>query len=437
MNLPFYIAKRYLFSKKSTNAINIISGIAGVAMLACTMALVLVLSVFNGLEGLVISLYNTFNPDLKITADIGKVFEADSILLQKIKTIEGVKAVSCVLEENALLQYRDKNLFGRLKGVDDNFTQVSKIDTAIIDGEYKLKSTLQEEYYRAHAAYDSTYLPDKADLPDRPLTFAVLGLGVQGRLGMSLAQQYPRLSIFMPLRNADAASVQIEHAYKEEVAYSAGVFSLQQEFDEKYVLLPLYFVRQLLDYTGNEVSALEISTIPNASISAIKRTLAELPELKNTQIKDRYQQDEALYKVMRTEKWVVYIILTFMLILAAFTIVGALSMLVIEKKHDIGILKAMGASNHLIRKIFLLEGFLLAFLGASGGAFIAVIVCMVQQNFGLIKLQGNSFLVEAYPVSMHLSDFVMIAVTVLIISLAAAYFPAQRATAQSDLRQEE
>lgn len=406
-------------------------------MLACTMALILVLSVFNGLEELVTSLYNTFNPDLKITADIGKVFDADSLLLQKIKNIEGVKAVSCVLEENALLQYRDKNLFGRIKGVDDNFTEVSNIDTAIIDGEYKLNSSLQEEYYRAHAAYDSSYLTNKNELPDQPLTFAVMGLGVQGRLGMSLSRQYPRLSIFMPMRNADASSVQIEHAYKEEVAYSAGVFSIQQDFDEKYVLLPLQFVRQLLDYSGREVSALEISLHSAGQSASVKRALAQLMPPDKFHIKNRYEQDEALYKVMRTEKWVIYIILTFMLILAAFTIVGALSMLVIEKKHDIGILKAMGANNGLIRKIFLLEGFLLAFSGAFSGAVLAVIICLVQQHFGIIKLQGNSFLVEAYPVSMHLSDFVLIGLTVLFISLLAAYFPAQRATSQNDLRQEE
>jgi lipoprotein-releasing system permease protein len=437
--LALLIARRYLFSKKTTNAINIISGISMFGMFGGTMALIVVLSVFNGFEELVTSLYNTFNPDLKITPREGKVFVPDETQWAKLQQIEGVKAISKVLEENAFFKYHENGDFGRLKGVDTNFIHVSALDTAIIEGEYKLNGKLSNYYneqYRQNYG-DTVFIPNTTDTTaDRLLNYAVMGYILQAKLGISLEQNFAGLKVFMPLRTGDAATTSIENAYKQETIYAAGVFSIQQDLDSKYVIVPINFVRELLQYEQNEVSALEISIQKNADVQQVKQQVKAL--LGDAfKVRDRYEQDEALYKVMRTEKLAVYIILVFMLILAAFNMVGSLSILVIEKKQDIGILKAMGATKRFIEQIFLLESLLLAFIGASAGIALAVIICLAQQYFKIIKIQGNSFLIDAYPVRMYLSDFIWVALAVFVIAFIAAYVPAKRAAEQSQLLQTE
>lgn len=379
-------------------------------MLVGTAALILVLSVFNGFEDLVVSLYDTFNPDLKITAKEGKVFVPDSIQWENIEKIEGVEAVSYTLEENALLKYRDDNDFiARLKGVDDRYIDVSQVDTAIIDGDFALKNG--------------------------QTNFAVLGVGVAGLLGVNVHNEFAALKVFMPIRDKAISRTRPESAFTQSLIYPVGVFAIQQDFDSKYTIVPLRFMRQLLNYE-KEVSGVEIALAATANVADVQSQVQRI--LGDTYwVKDRYQQDEFLYKVMRTEKWAVYLILTFILLVAAFNMVGSLSMLVIEKKRDIGILKAMGATKQFIRRLFLTEGVLLAMVGGMLGMFLAFVLCVLQQKFALLKLQGESFLIEAYPVSMRLGDFVLVFVTVSIIAILASVFPANRAAEQSQLLQEE
>ncbi|MBK9461673.1 MAG: ABC transporter permease [Sphingobacteriales bacterium] len=411
MNLAWLFAQRYFVARKSTNAINIIAAVSVIGMMVGTMALLLVLSVFNGFEDLVTSLYNSFNPDLKVEARIGKTFEVDSSTIYKLEHLPGIKAVSEVLEENALMRYNDKDMVGRLKGVDDKFIDVSGIDSTIVGGKYMLTDA------------DS-------------LNYAVVGLGIQAMLGVNIANQFSNLQIYMPRREGKVSTTSPENAFKQQVIYPIGVYAIQQDFDAKYTIVPLQFMRNLLDYDTPQVSALEIALLPNANMATVQTTVEQLLG-KNFKVSDRYQQDEFLYKVMRTEKWAVYLILTFILIIAAFNIVGSLSMLVIEKKHDLGILRAMGANSQFIRRVFMLEGILLGGVGGFMGMLLAFVICLAQQHFKLLRLAGDTFLIDAYPVSMRWFDFLMVGITVIVIALLAAYFPAQRATQQRELLQVE
>jgi lipoprotein-releasing system permease protein len=411
MNLAWLFAQRYFVARKSTNAINIIAAVSVIGMMVGTMALLLVLSVFNGFEDLVTSLYNSFNPDLKVETRIGKTFEVDSSTIYKLEQLPGVKAVSEVLEENALLRYNDKDMVGRLKGVDDKFIDVSGIDSTIVGGKYMLTDA------------DS-------------LNYAVVGLGIQAMLGVNIDNQFSRLEIYMPRREGKVSTTSPENAFKQQVIYPIGVYAIQQDFDAKYTIVPLQFMRNLLDYDTPQVSALEIALLPNANMATVQTAVEQLLG-KDFKVADRYQQDEFLYKVMRTEKWAVYLILTFILIIAAFNIVGSLSMLVIEKKHDLGILRAMGANSQFIRRVFMLEGILLGGVGGFMGMLLAFVICLAQQHFKLLRLAGDTFLIDAYPVSMRWFDFLMVGITVIIIALLAAYFPAQRATQQGELLQVE
>jgi lipoprotein-releasing system permease protein len=411
MNLAWLFAQRYFVARKSTNAINIIAAVSVIGMMVGTMALLLVLSVFNGFEDLVTSLYNSFNPDLKVEARIGKTFEVDSSTIYKLEHLPGIKAVSEVLEENALLRYNDKDMVGRLKGVDDKFIDVSGIDSTIVGGKYMLTDA------------DS-------------LNYAVVGLGIQAMLGVNIDNQFSRLEIYMPRRQGKVSTTSPENAFKQQVIYPIGVYAIQQDFDAKYTIVPLQFMRNLLDYDTPQVSALEIALLPNANMVTVQTAVEQLLG-KDFKVADRYQQDEFLYKVMRTEKWAVYLILTFILIIAAFNIVGSLSMLVIEKKHDLGILRAMGANSQFIRRVFMLEGILLGGVGGFMGMLLAFVICLAQQHFKLLRLAGDTFLIDAYPVSMRWFDFLMVGITVIIIALLAAYFPAQRATQQGELLQVE
>ncbi|MEZ4885482.1 MAG: FtsX-like permease family protein [Chitinophagales bacterium] len=410
MNLAFHIAKRYLISKKSTNAINVISSVSVMGMIVGTMALILVLSVFNGFEDLVTSLYNTFNPHIKITPQEGKVFVPDSSKVLQIEALPQVAAVSMVLEENALLQYREENNFiARLKGVDDHFTQVSQVDTSLIDGSFILE--------------------------DGTIDYAVLGLGVQNILGVNIHNEFTPIKVYMPKRDVKVSQMRPETAFKQEIIYPSAVFAIQQDFDSRYAIVPMRFMRSLLNY-DKEVSAIEIALKDEAQAAHVKKQIVAILG-EGFDVKDRYEQDETLYKIMTAEKWVVYLILSFILIVASFNIIGSLSMLVIEKKHDIGILKAMGATKNFVRQVFFMEGVMLSLSGAIIGGTLATVICLIQQHFEVIKLQGASFLIDAYPVSMRIGDFVLVFVTVMVISVLASIVPAQRAAETSQLMKEE
>jgi lipoprotein-releasing system permease protein len=400
--LAFIFARRYLVSKKSSNAINLVSWISVAGIFVGSFGLILVLSVFNGFEGLVISLYNSFNPDFTITAREGKSFVPDSVLLQQITALPDVNAVSSVIEENALLTYQDRQYIATVKGVEENYGDVSGIDSAIFTGTFLLQE-------------------DQTEL-------AVLGIGIQQSLQVNYDDPFGFISVYIPKRAATTV-FNPEDAFNRELIRAAGSFAIQSEFDSKYILVPLGFARRL---TGlkKEVSALEIKLTARAEEKRIQQQLQALAG-ETLVVKNRLEQNETLYKVMQTEKWAVYAILTFILIIAAFNVVGSLSMLVIEKRKDITILKTMGADEAMVRLIFVMEGMLISLVGCAAGFLAALLIILAQQYFHLLKMGGGSFVIDAYPVVMKPADFLLVFATVMLIGWLAARLPSGRAATTS------
>jgi lipoprotein-releasing system permease protein len=405
LNLSLTIARRYLFAKKSTNAINIITGISMVGIAIGTAALILVLSVFNGFEDLIISLFSKFNPDVKVTATVGKTFEPDSLKLSQIKALPGVAMVSETLEEVAFFEYAGNQDFGIVKGVDDNYSRVSGIDSAIFIGQFKLTSG------------------------ERNL--AVMGRGVARNLEVDMEDPFATLGIFMAKREKTSG---LEQPFKKRVAYPSGSFSIQQEFDNQYVLVSLEFARDLLGAYG-EVSALEIRFKPGVdqkqALADIRRILGE-----DFQVKDRYQQDESFLKLMNIEKWMSFALLSLTLVLVAFNMIGSLWMIVLEKKADISILKSMGATEALVRNIFLGQGFLLCLFGLLMGLLLSFILYALQKIFGIVSIP-EGFVVDAYPISIWFFDVVAVAVVVMTIGIIASIPAARRASKVPALVREE
>lgn len=394
MNFSLYIAKRYLLARKSHTAINIISLISVIGVATGTMALVVVLSVFNGFDQLVRSLFNSFDPDLKITLVEGKVFSPDSAFLKQLGSINGVQAYSLILEENALLRYRDQQYIAIVKGVSENYQQVTGIDTMIVDGRFQLH---------------------KGDIPH-----AIVGQGVAYFLSMRLNFIDP-LMIYVPKRQK---SIQLnpESAFNRKFIYAAGIFAIEQDVDSKYLLVPLSFMRQLLNYTS-EVSAIELKLTPTSNLPTVQQQVQQLTG-SGFKVQNRLQQKELFYKIMKSEKWAIFFILSFILIVASFNIIGTLTMLIIEKSQDIKLLHALGVTRGGLRRIFLAEGMLVVSFGAIAGLALGAIICWVQIHFGLVQLNGSgSFIIDAYPVKMVASDFVLILGTVLTIGFLAAWYP--------------
>jgi len=400
MKLAFNIARRYLFGKKSTSAINLISMISATAMFCGAFALVVVLSVFNGFEGIVKSLYDSFNPDFKVSLTKGKIFETDQEVLERIRAIDGVDAVSLVLEELAVLRYGDKTTPCRMKAVDQEFRNVSGVDTTILRGQYILK--------------------------DRDIPYSVVGRGIEKALRIDVFSDFDKLDIFMPRRSAKK-KMNPEEAFNIRAIKPIGTFTIQEEFDKDYIFVPLSFGQEILDYQPNQVSSIEIAIADPDNSDAVQSQLKEILG-HDFDVKNRYEQEEFLYKVMKTEKWAVYFILSLILIVASFNIIGSLSMLVLEKSKDIAILKAMGGTKEFIRNIFLLEGVLLSITGSLLGMLAAFLFCAAQQKYGFIELHGDSLLLKAYPVEMQWPDFLLVFLTIIIITFVASYFPARKAS---------
>ena len=397
MNLPLLISRRYLFAKRSTNAINIITGISVLGMAIGTAALILVLSVFNGFEDLLSSLFGHFNPELKITPAKGKTFEVDSIALVKLRALPGVEVVSETLEEIAFFEHEGSQDFGVLKGVDSLFSKVNGIDsdTTLREGQY----LLQEEGHN----------------------YLVLGAGVRNKLSVNVSNPLATITVYMPEQRSGI----LDKPFKTRLATPIGTFAIQQEFDNDYVLTNLGFVRELLEASPNTVSALEIKCHSKANIAQIKQQARALLGEGFT-MKDRYEQNEAFFKVMQLEKWLGFAITSLMLLLMAFNTVGALWMIVLDKQRDISTLKSMGATDATIRYIFLLEGVLLTLLGMGIGLVLASGLYFAQKHWGLVTIP-EGFLVESYPIAMRVTDFLPVALTVLGIGLFASLIPARRA----------
>lgn len=396
-------ASRYFRAKKSTNAINIIAWVSVSAIAVGAGALIIILSVFNGFEGLVKSLYSTFYPSVKISAVTGKTITLTPAQLKQIAAVKGVADMTEVVEEKAVLRYGEGDqTIAILKGVDSNYNKVAAVDKSIARGKF---DTGDENAYKA-----------------------VLGIELEIALGVDVERDMTPVSVYLPRRNVKSVTTP-EDALGSGVLYPSGSFAIQQEFNSKYVITNIDFMRGLLGMNEDEMSALEVKGSPGLDDMVLKHRLQAILGNGYT-IETRYEQNQALYAIMQTERWAVYVIMSFILVIAAFNMIGSLYMLVMEKQKDITILKAMGARPLLITRIFLTEGMIIAGIGTLIGFVISILFCMGQQRFGWIKLEEESFLVSAYPVSMHVSDFILVSVTIIVIGVGASWYPATRAGKQ-------
>lgn len=398
MNVSLLIARRYFFSKNKKTFISLIANISMLGVGVGAMALVVVLSVFNGLEDLNRQLFKTFDSDLKVSAVQGKNFEWNDSLQAGIQVIEGVELVTQVIQENALLQYRNSRMVVNLKGVDDNFLKRSRLDSAIIEG--------------------------KLQLHHEGINYAVLGVGVQYTLSVSLQNEFTPLEVWYP-RNQKNFNLLAEDAFNRLNLMPGGVFTIEQQYDDGYVFVPLKFAQELFEY-GSRRTALEIQLKSGASVEKVQSKLKEVLGEKFL-VQNQDEQHASLLRAINIEKLFVFLTLSFIIAVASFNIFFSLSMLAIEKKADVKILYAMGAKPSLVRGIFLAEGGLVAFIGASVGLLLGLLLCWLQAEFGLVSMGTVSSLVEAYPVKTQFSDFALTAITVVVITLTASYFPARKA----------
>jgi lipoprotein-releasing system permease protein len=399
VKLSLYIAKRYLFAKKSRNAINIISAVSVTGVAVGTMALIIVLSVFNGLETLVSAIFNTFDPDIKITAEEGKSFIADTSRLRMLANVKGVSCFSLAIEENALIKYGDRQYIATIKGVDDSYAMVSGIDSSMWEGEFIVRN-------------------------EKGRQFAVPGMGVAKYLGLRVNFITP-LNIFVP-RRTGSTNFNAEDALHNKFIFPSGIYEVEKEYDSKYVYVPIEFARELTEL-DKAVSSIEIRFSGEADPGIVQKNIAKIFN-SGFVVQNRYEQQEIFYKVMRSERLAIFLILTLILLIASFNIIGSLTMLIIEKERDIEILKSLGADKNLIRSIFLIEGWLISIIGATAGIILGFLICWLQQTYGLIKLQSDSLIMDAYPVVMKLKDFILVPVTVLLIGYWAAWYPVRSLT---------
>ena len=394
MNLSFYIAKRYLFSKKRTNLINIISAISVAGMTIGTIGLIIGLSVFNGFDSLIKSLFSSFDADLKITLAEGKSFDAADPVLSGIRNQKDVLYYAEVVEDNALLRYENRQVLATIKGVSDDFTKMTGLDTMIVDGKFKLTEG------------------------DRQ--FAVIGQGVSYFLSVGLKQQNP-INIYVPQKGRKSGS-SLEGSFNQGFIYLAGVFSVQQELDSKYMIVPISFARDIFDMKG-KVNSIELKLKAGADAKEVREAISAKLGSRFI-VKTRYQQHDYLYKTMQGEKYAVYLILILILVIASFNIVGSLTMLIIDKKEDIAILQSMGAGKVLIRNIFLFEGWSISLLGALIGTVLGIAICQAQITYGFVKLQGGgSFIIDSYPMKIIPFDILLIFCSVILIGFLAAWLP--------------
>jgi lipoprotein-releasing system permease protein len=393
-------AWRYFKAKKSTQAINLIAWTSMGAIVIGTASLILVLSVFNGFEGMVKSLYSSFYSSWRLTPVQGKTLVVQDKQLEAIAKIPGVTAFSRVVEEKALLQAGDNQAMVQLKGVDVAYPQLNRIDTLLVNGNYSMGTAEQPQ--------------------------AVLGIGVADALGVFADRNLMPLTVYLP-KKTNALQLDWTNDIQTASLQTSGTFMIQQDFDNRYAIVPIQFMQVSLGLTDRECSSIEIATAEGVNPAAIRTSLQSIMGT-NWLVQDRYQQNQSLYAVMRTERWIVYAVLSLLLVVAAFTMIGALTMLVLEKQKDISVLMALGTDRGGILRIFLAEGVLLAAGGGLLGMGLAALLAFMQIRFHLIPLQGGSFLIDYYPVALQWVDFVLVGITVLIIALMASWLPAYKAS---------
>ena len=395
-------AWRYFKAKKTTNAINIISWVTVSVIAFATACQILVLSVFNGFEGLVKSLYSSFYTDIKIIPAKGKTFTFNTAQINLLQQQKDILGFSFIAEDKALLQNGDLQSIIYLKGVDSNYQNVSGVASKTIEGDF---------------------ITGTAADPG-----LVVGYGIQNAAGINTGDRLAPslLTIILPKKGKVSVNDPME-SLSEGVAKATGVFSIQQEFDNKYAITNIDFVKQQMGFAQNEYSACEIKTATNINLLTLQANLQQLLG-KEYKVQTKFEQNQSLYTTMKVEKWVIYAVLTLILLIAAFNMISALTMLVLEKQKDISILQSMGAGRHMILKIFLSEGLLLGGIGAVAGIIMALIISFLQLKFKLIKLEGGSFLIDYFPVELHAADFLLVSATVAVIAFFASWFPAQKAS---------
>ena len=406
MNFPFYIARRYLFSKKSHHAINVISGVSVCGVALATLALVCTLSVFNGFQDLVSMMFTAFDPEIKITAANGKVFDSQNEQIQLLRELPEIEVFSESLEDNAMVQYKGRQTMVVIKGIEENFNQLTAIDSILYGrGEWILQ--------------------------DEVVDYAVPGIELVSVLGTGIRFLDP-LEVYAPKRGVKINVANPSTSFESSYLHSSGlVFAVnQQKYDASYILTSLSFARELFQYE-TEVSSIELRLAADADIKKVKNKIQRMLGT-DFLVQDRYEQQADTYRIMEVEKLISYVFLSFILLIACFNVIGSLSMLIIDKRNDVVTLRNLGANNRLISFVFLFEGYMITFFGALIGIGLGLIVCFIQQEFGVIPLgsgaSAGAFVVDAYPVSVYATDVILVLITVLVTGFLSVFFPVRYLT---------
>jgi lipoprotein-releasing system permease protein len=405
VNLPFYISRRYLFAKKSHNAINIITSISVSVVAVGTMALIIVLSVFNGLENLFTSMYNSYESDLQITPKNGKYINLKDFPIDQIQQFDGVINYAEIVEDMALLKYNngsgteDRQFVAKLKGVPPHYANMSGIDTMLVDGDFAL------ETHKGGA-------------------LGVAGLGVYNRLNLRLTNVFVPVYAYYPNRNQKGAvnAMNAMDAFRIESFHCSGIFSVQQEYDDQLVFVSIDFARQLMQLE-DQATSIELE-IEEASISDVQSAVKELLG-EDFSVKNQQEQNETIFKILKSEKWSSFLILAFIILIATFNIVGSITVLILEKKKDINSLRNMGADLQMVKRIFLFEGMLITLLGSAIGLALGALFIVLQQQYGIIPMEG-SFVVDSFPVALKTMDFIYVFALVMSIGFGATVIPVSR-----------
>lgn len=399
MNLPFYIARRYLFAKKKHNAINIISAISVCGVALATMAMVCTLSVFNGFQEMVEQLFTAFDPELKITAREGKVFQPDDPGIRQVQALPCIDVWTETVEDNAMVQYKNRQAMATIKGVENNFEQLTEIDSLLYGtGQFMLNDPVAD--------------------------YGIMGVELMSELGTGIQFVDP-LQVYAPKRNVRINLANPSAAFNRKYLHSPGVVFIvnQQKYDARYIITSLDFARALFGY-NTEVSAIELKLKPGNDIGRIQGQIQDILGDRYL-VQNRYEQQSDVFRIMKIEKLISYLFLTFILAIACFNVIGSLSMLILDKREDVVTLRNLGANDRIIARIFLFEGRLIAAFGAAIGIIGGLLLCFLQQAFGLISLGGGNgaFLVEAYPVSVHATDVLLVFVTVIAVGFLSVWYP--------------
>ena len=399
LNTSLFIARRYFVSKKKRNFINVISIISMLCVAVGTMALIVVLSVFNGLEGLIKELYSTFDPNIKITAVEGKSFRVNDAFINQLKNIEGVAYVTEVIEDNALLRYQDKQLVVKIKGVSDNFKHQNNIDSMIVEGNFMLSKGKKE--------------------------FAVIGRGIQNHLNINIQNRIYPLQLWYP-RITRNASLNPETAFNRDMIMPEGVFAIEKQYDDHYIFVPIDFARRLLEYK-DKITTIEVKANSKNDIVAVQQ---RIKDVLGTQyhVQNAEEQHASLIKAVKIEKLFVYLTFSLILAVASINIFFSLSMLVIDKQKDISVLMALGASPNFIKRMFLTEGAIIAFSGAILGLVLGFTICFLQKQFGFVSMGMETAVVDAYPVDMRFVDFLFTSLLIVTVTICVSIAPANRAS---------